>query len=196
MALKEPNPDTQTGLTRLPEDVRNKMGYAKKGGLMKKAKRFNGEDGSTVEDDSEIIFDNRTVKEGKLPSESMYRETTVSAPVPKPKPRPKATPLSEPRNTRGQTFTEAIAKSRVPAPKEDVKKPEMAKPEPSPGALGFKGLRSFLSGLGKPYGSEKFEKEQRSKKSMAAEGSYKKGGSVSSASKRADGCAIRGKTRA
>jgi len=31
---------------------------------------------------------------------------------------------------------------------------------------------------------------------MAAEGSYKKGGSVSSASKRADGCAIRGKTRA
>ena len=35
MALKEPNPDTQTGLTKLPEDVRNKMGYAKKGGLMK-----------------------------------------------------------------------------------------------------------------------------------------------------------------
>ena len=35
MALKEPNPNTQTGLTKLPEDVRNKMGYAKKGGLMK-----------------------------------------------------------------------------------------------------------------------------------------------------------------
>jgi hypothetical protein len=35
MALKEPNPDTQTGLTKLPENVRNKMGYAKKGGLMK-----------------------------------------------------------------------------------------------------------------------------------------------------------------
>ena len=35
MALKEPNPDTQTGLTKLPEDVRNNMGYAKKGGLMK-----------------------------------------------------------------------------------------------------------------------------------------------------------------
>ena len=35
MALKQPNPETQTGLTKLPEDVRNKMGYAKKGGLMK-----------------------------------------------------------------------------------------------------------------------------------------------------------------
>jgi len=159
--------------------------------MKRKMKKFNGED------ESEVIFDNRTVKEGKLPSEVMARETIVSAPVPKPKPaRPKATPLSEPRNTRGQTFTEAIAKSRVPAPKEDVKKPEMAKPEPSPGALGFKGLRSFLSGLGKPYGSEKFEKEQNAKKSMAAEGNYKKGGKVSSASKRADGCAIRGKTRA
>jgi len=66
------------------------------------------------------------------------------------------------------------------------------KPPSSPGRLGFKG--EFFSG--KPYGAEKFEKEQRSKKSMAAEGSYKKGGSVSSASKRADGCAVRGKTRA
>jgi hypothetical protein len=35
MALKEPNPNTQPGLTKLPEDVRNKMGYAKKGGIMK-----------------------------------------------------------------------------------------------------------------------------------------------------------------
>ena len=66
------------------------------------------------------------------------------------------------------------------------------KPPSSPGRLGFKG--EFFSG--KPYGAEKFEKEQRSKKSMAAEGNYKKGGSVSSASKRADGCAMRGKTRA
>ena len=162
--------------------------------MKRKMKKFNGEDGSTVEDDSEIIFDNRTVKGGKTPSEVMARETTISMPKPKPN-RPKATPLSEPR-VDGKTFTETIAKSRVPAPKEEVKKPEMAKPEPSPGALGFKGLRSFFSGLGKPYGAEKFEKEQGAKKSMAAEGNYKKGGKVSSASKRADGCAIRGKTRA
>jgi hypothetical protein len=157
-------------------------------------KKFNGEDGSTVEDDSEIIFDNRTVKGGKTPSEVTARETTVSMPKPKPT-RPKATPLSEPR-VGGKTFTETIAKAKVPEPKADVKKPEMAKPDPSPGALGFKGLRSFLSGLGKPYGSEKFEKEARMKKGLEGEGAFKKGGKVSSASKRADGCAIRGKTRA
>jgi hypothetical protein len=35
MALKEPDPKTQRGLVSLPEDVRNKMGYAKKGGSTK-----------------------------------------------------------------------------------------------------------------------------------------------------------------
>lgn len=35
MALKEPDPETQKGLTKLPEDVRNKMGYMKKGGSTK-----------------------------------------------------------------------------------------------------------------------------------------------------------------
>jgi hypothetical protein len=156
--------------------------------MKRKMKKFNGED------ESEVIFDNRTVKEGKTPSEVMARETTISMPKPKPKPnRPKATPLSEPR-VGGKTFTETISNAKVPTPKEDVKKPEMAKPDPSPGALGFKGLRSFLSGLGKPYGAEKYAKEERMKKGL--EEGFKKGGKVSSASKRADGCAIRGKTRA
>lgn len=53
------------------------------------------------------------------------------------------------------------------------------------------------------FGDNKMS-QVRAKKSMAAEGNYKKGGSVkmasggkvSSASKRADGCAMRGKTRA
>ena len=35
MALKEPDPKTQQGLVSLPEAVRNKMGYAKKGGSAK-----------------------------------------------------------------------------------------------------------------------------------------------------------------
>ena len=38
MALKQPNPETQVGLTQLPENVRNKMGYAKKGGKLNIAK--------------------------------------------------------------------------------------------------------------------------------------------------------------
>ena len=32
MALKQVDPSTQKGLAKLPEDVRNQMGYAKKGG--------------------------------------------------------------------------------------------------------------------------------------------------------------------
>ena len=32
MALKPVDPSTQKGLAQLPEEVRNKMGYAKKGG--------------------------------------------------------------------------------------------------------------------------------------------------------------------
>lgn len=36
MPLKEPNPETQKGLTKLPEEVRNKMGYMKSGGSTSK----------------------------------------------------------------------------------------------------------------------------------------------------------------
>ena len=91
---------------------------------MKKARRFNGEDGSEVEDE---VIDTRTVKTGKLPSESTsreYKESDVSEPAKKKTvSRPKATPLSEPR-VNGKTFTETIAKAKVPAPKET--KAEMA----------------------------------------------------------------------
>lgn len=161
---------------------------------MKKARRFNGEDGSEVEDE---FIDMRTVKAGKLPSEAMSKELIKEPDGSEPAKkktvsRPKATPLNEPR-VKGKTFTETIEKARVPAPKET--KAEMAKPDPSPGALGFKGLRSFISGLGKPYGAEKYAKEERMKKGLEG-GGMRAGGKVKSASARADGCAIRGKTRA
>ena len=160
---------------------------------MRKAKRFN--EGDIVEDESEIIFDNRSVKGGKLPSENTPKGVDVSETIKKKTfSRPKATPLNEPR-VKGKTFTETIEKARVKTPKTKETKTEMAKPDPSPGALGFKAMRSFISGLGKPYGAEKFEKETRMKKGLEA-GGMKAGGKVSSASKRADGCAIRGKTRA
>ena len=161
---------------------------------IKKARRF--DEGDLVEDESEVIFDNRSVKAGKLPSEpTSKKDETVSEPAKKkPASRPKATPLSEPR-VGGKTFTETIAKAKVPEPKVTEKKAEMPKPDPSPGALGFKGIRNFISGLGKPYGTEKFEKEARMKKGLEG-GGMKSGGKVSSASKRADGCAVRGKTRA
>ena len=189
--MKPVDAEENPGLAKLPTKVRNKMGYMKKGGIMKKAKRFD-RGGDIDDNETEIIFDNRTVKSGKLPSD-MDRESKDPAPSLKPVARPKATKLSEPR-VDGKTFTETIAKARVKAPAED-KKPELVKPDPSPGALGFKAIRSFMSGLGKPYGAEKFEKEQRMKKGLEG-GGMKAGGKVSSASSRAEGCAIRGKTRA
>lgn len=193
--MKLVNSEENPGLAKLPTEVRNKMGYMKKGGLMKKPKRFNGEDGSVIEDESEIIFDNRSEKGGKLPSETTARGADVSEIIKKKTvSRPKATPLNEPR-VKGKTFTETIEKARVKTPEIKETKVEVAKPDPSPGALGFKGLRSFISGLGKPYGAEKFEKEQRMKKGLEG-GGMKAGGKVKSASARADGCAIRGKTRA
>lgn len=189
--MKPVDAEKNPGLAKLPTKVRNRMGYMKKGGIMKKAKRF--ERGGDIDDnETEIIFDNRTVKSGKLPSD-VDRESKDPAPVTKTAARPKATKLSEPR-VDGKTFTETIAKARVKAPAED-KKPEMPKPDPSPGPLGFKGIRNFISGLGKPYGAEKYAKEERMKKGLEG-GGMKAGGKVSSASKRADGCAIRGKTRA
>jgi hypothetical protein len=188
--MKPVDAEENPGLAKLPTEVRNKMGYMKKGGIMKKAKRFD-RGGDIDDNETEIIFDNRTVKSGKLPSD-VDREP--KAPAPKTISRPKATKLSEPR-VDGKTFTETIEKARVKTPEVKEKKAEMPKPDPSPGPLGFKGLRSFFSGMGKPYGAEKFEKEQRMKKGLEG-GGMKAGGKVSSASKRADGCAVRGKTRA
>lgn len=190
--MKPVDAEENPGLAKLPTEVRNKMGYMKKGGIMKKAKRFD-RGGDIDDNETEIIFDNRTVKSGKLPSD-MDRESKDPVPSPKTAARPKATKLSEPR-VGGKTFTETIEKARVKTPEVKEKKPEMPKPDPSPGPLGFKGLRNFISGMGKPYGTEKFEKEQRMKKGLEG-GGMKAGGKVSSASKRADGCAVRGKTRA
>ena len=143
--MKPVDAEENPGLAKLPTEVRNKMGYMKKGGIMKKAKRFD-RGGDIDDNETEIIFDNRTVKSGKLPSD-MDREPKESAP--KTVSRPKATKLSEPR-VDGKTFTETIEKARVKTPEVKEKKAEMPKPDPSPGPLGFKGLRSFFSGMGKP----------------------------------------------
>lgn len=47
MALKKPNPSTQKGLSKLPENVRNKMGYMSKGGVAKRKVRKFQEGGIT-----------------------------------------------------------------------------------------------------------------------------------------------------
>jgi len=72
----------------------------------------------------------------------------------------------------------------------DVKKPHIAIPK---NAAGMQQFRSDAeSPIGRLFKSMTESKSQRTK---AAEKPMKKGGSVSSASKRADGCAMKGKTR-
>ena len=58
------------------------------------------------------------------------------------------------------------------------------------------GAIALGSGFAGAAGKSSFEeKEDVSEKESSSENSYKRGGKVSSASKRADGCAIRGKTK-
>ena len=204
---------------------------------MRKTKRFNGADGSTVESDT------RTVK-GPKPSDyeinpesgEKYLPVDKAAPAdtslisepPGPKAK-KAAPKAAPVKTESKAEVKAESKpepdnsayakrmkeasnqaplSRFtsnlgsPYPVDKPKEAPAVKTESKPSyaekmeagrnqtSLG-KSIRSFFSG--KPYGAEKYE---RARDSMKAEGSYKKGGKVKSASARADGCAIRGKTRA
>jgi hypothetical protein len=207
---------------------------------MKKFKRFNGEDGSTVE------FDNRTVK-GAKPSDyeinpesgKPYLPVDKAAPadtslISEPKAKkaaPKATPKPADKPAAAKTVDKVEPKNEVipesdyakkmnagkgqaplsrftsnlgsPYPVDKPKEATAVKPASSKSyaekmeagrnqtSLG-KSIRSFFSG--KPYGAEKFEKEERMKKDLGD--GMKAGGKVSSASKRADGCAVRGKTRA
>jgi hypothetical protein len=60
-----------------------------------------------------------------------------------------------------------------------------------PGARGGSTAQDFIN-----MNTGKGETEKERKERLAKQGVYKSGGKVSSASKRADGCAIRGKTRA
>ena len=91
---------------------------------------------------------------------------------------PKAAPKTEPKAAAPKTEPKAAA----PKAESKTEKQKTSGEEPSflKGTKGFKNL------------GEAFKAMRRS----AGITSYKSGGKVSSASKRADGCAIRGKTRA
>lgn len=202
---------------------------------MKKAKRFNGADGSTVDDDTRARA--MDYAKGEIQDETgkpfgtirrntetgdLY-DTAPKASAPK-KAAPKAAPVKteskaevkaeskpEPDNSAyAKRMKEAKNQAPLskftsnlgsPYPVDKPKEAPAVKNESKPSyaekmeagrnqtSLG-KSIRSFFSG--KPYGAEKYEK---ARDSMKAEGSYKAGGKVSSASSRADGCAVRGKTK-
>ena len=200
----------------VPDEVKTEAAPAK--AAPAKAEPAKAEVKTETKTTSEDIFDETGVKSKFKRNQETGDLYTLDDTV-----KPAAKPAAKTASSSSSTSTSSAKPAEKPAAKTEAKpaktvyipnkdatadnrdigekKPAPPKPDPSPGRLGFRG--DFFSG--RPYGSEKFEKEQRSKRSMEAEGNYRKGGSVKkmasggkvkSASARADGCAIRGKTRA
>ena len=109
---------------------------------------------------------------------------TKAEPKAAPKAEPKATPVAKTGSEKSgfeakkaKALEGVDVKAEAPTPKAEPKKEE----------------KSFLKGT---KGFKNFGDMFKSMRESAGITSYKSGGKVSSASKRADGCAIRGKTRA
>jgi hypothetical protein len=111
--------------------------------------------------------------DGGMSLEEMYPEAKITRAGPQPKP---AAPPENEYSARNREYAEARAKARVDkdtlAPYER-KAPAMGKGGGSSGTGGAAELKSLLNPR-----------------------AIKKGGKIKSASARADGCAVRGKTRA
>lgn len=153
-------------------DVLKGRGVFKRGGKVKK-KRY--DEGGEVEFESKMganpQIDDMTRMRAQDYAEEMQRpapteiETREAPKVKKTAPKPQP---------KAESKTEP-----KPAPKAEPKKASGEEPSFFKGTKGYKNLGALF-------------KSMREKAGIT---SYKSGGKVSSASKRADGCAIRGKTR-
>ena len=147
-------------------DVLKGRGVFKKGGKVKK-KRY--EDGGEIEFESKMGANPQIDDMTRIRAQDYAEEMQRPAPEIETREAPKAKPRVKPK-----TQSKAEPKATLKA--------ETKKEEPSffKGTKGYKNLGSLF-------------KSMREKAGIT---SYKSGGKVSSASKRADGIAIRGKTRA
>ena len=147
-------------------DVLKGRGVFKRGGKVKK-KRY--EDGGEIEFESKMGANPQIDDMTRIRAQDYAEEMQRPAPEIETREAPKAKPRVKPK-------TEPKAEPKA------TLKAETKKEEPSffKGTKGYKNLGSLF-------------KSMREKAGIT---SYKSGGKVSSASKRADGIAIRGKTRA
>ncbi len=147
-------------------DVLKGRGVFKKGGKVKKMRKF--EEGGDVEFESKLGANPQIDDMTRTRAQDYIEEMQRPAPEIETREAPKAKPRAKPKaETKVETKT---------TPKVESKKEEP----------------SFLKGT-KGYNLSDVTRYLRRKAGIT---SYKSGGKVSSASKRADGCAIRGKTRA
>jgi hypothetical protein len=147
-------------------DVLKGRGVFKKGGKVKKMRKF--EEGGDVEFQSKMGANPQIDENTRIRAMDYAQMMQEPAPEIETREAPKAKPRVKPK-------AEPKAEPKA-APKVESKKEEP----------------SFLKGT-KGYNLSDVTRYLRRKAGIT---SYKSGGKVSSASKRADGCAIRGKTRA
>jgi hypothetical protein len=160
---------------------------------MKRTKKYDGEEGSLVESDEmtpaqRIEFSEKTGSTG--PAKTMsFKEAFASA-------RGAGDKTFE---WQGKKYTTELAPSKPAKPAEPAPKTTKAvapeyKPTKATEPVKPRSFRSDLDELAKSN-SSLGNVNMLAKGRMAPEKKYAKGGSVSSASKRADGCAVKGKTK-
>ena len=153
-------------------DVLKGRGVFKKGGKVKK-KRY--EDGGEVEFESKMGENPQIDEMTRIRAQDYAEEMQRPAPEIETRDAPKAKKAAPKPQPKAESKP-----APKPAPKTESKKVSGEEPSFFKGTKGYKNLGALF-------------KSMREKAGIT---SYKSGGKVSSASKRADGIAIRGKTRA
>jgi hypothetical protein len=147
-------------------DVLKGRGVFKRGGKVKKMRKF--EEGGDVEFESKMGQNPQIDEMTRIRAQDYAEEMQRPAPEIETREAPKAKPRAKPK---AEPKAEPKTTSKVESKKEE---PSFLK-----GTKGYKNLGALF-------------KSMREKAGIT---SYKSGGKVSSASKRADGIALRGKTR-
>ena len=189
MALKPVDSEKNPGLAQLPEDVRNKMGFARKGGLMKKKMR-KYEEGGDVVDETGMSFG--TIKRNTETGELYDTETPKAKPKAAAKAEPKAESKVESKPVSNKP-TSPVSSAREKTGFEIKKDRFMSRPDAEPSTTKTTEAKKSLSF---PEFKESIKKTfslPKSQRTVAA--GMKAGGMVGSASGRGDGIAQRGKTK-
>ena len=148
-------------------DVLKGRGVFKKGGKVKKTR---------YEDGGEIEFESKMGANPQIDEMTRMRAQDYAEEMQRPAPEIETREAPKAKKAAPKTQPKAEPK---PAPKTESKKASSEEPSFFKGTKGYKNLGALF-------------KSMREKAGIT---SYKSGGKVSSASKRADGCAVRGKTR-
>jgi hypothetical protein len=192
--MKPVNAEENPGLAKLPTEVRNKMGYMKKGGLMKKAKRF--DEGGEIDDmrdeaNKQDIGDDIRARARAFVNKSndteLISEPPVKAIATKTVTKIKPTPsFTVDRTPESKSMAKAML-SEIKNPSKSETKSVSKLYEP------FEG--NYIPSKAKPKTLQE-KRDMRESRRDSIVSKMSSGGKVKSASARADGCAIRGKTRA